>query len=263
MADSSVNQTKKNRISIVSQQIQDLNTLLVPFGEIYNILKIYKGFDKTLGSVDLSPSVPDAYFQQHSEYVRSKLAELGTSAGRYKGGFPLGDPLVFVSKVLIYSIEVPTSDLFTGNDFFDFVTISITKLRETKKQLVIDYRGLSTASIKSRDEAIALFNIASRSTFGGNLDFDNTEDKLTEKSKTLGQKANEQRKIFYKAMATGNDVLNQPLSRFEATVGLDKVLRTPWDQKFEDMKLRSVNWLFGGIGRFCSITTQDKFKKLK
>lgn len=263
MASSSVNQTRQKRIDIISKQITDINSLLGPFNEILNILKIYKGFDKTLGTVDLSPSVPDQYFQQHAIFVRDKLSELVVSAGRFKGEFPLGDPLVFVGKVNVYNIETSTSDLFTGNDFLSFVTSSVSKLQGTKKQLVIDYRGVSTASVKSRDEAIALYNVASKSTFGNNLDFDNTEGVLTDKSKTLGRKANDLRKTFYKAMADGNDVLNMSLIKFQSTVGLEKILRAPWDQKFEDMKLRGVNWLFGNIGRFCSITTQDKFKKLK
>ncbi len=263
MASNSVNLTKQNRIDQISRQITDLNLLLGPFNEILNILKIYKGFDRTLGTVDLSPSVPDLYFHQHAVFVRDKLSDLVISAGRYKGEFPLGDPLAFVSKVNSYNIETSTSDLFTGNDFFNFVTSSVAKLQETKKQLVIDYKGVSTASIKSRDEAIALYNVASKSTFGNNIDFDNTEGVLTDKSKTLGKKANDLRKTFYKAMADGNDVLNMSLLKFQSTVGLEKVLRAPWDQKFEDVKLRSVNWLFGNIGRFCSIATQDKFKKLK
>ena len=266
MASSTVPQNKESRILSLNNRSLDLFDLIITTNFIIETVKKFKV--RTGANIDLAPGgVAESGVEGAPAVIKYNLGELKRLVAFFRGEVFVGVGKKETTKEkLLGSISKwrgsESKLLLDDTGFVNDMTTNLLDFTEDLSQTQSALNLEIADPLPSVSQALAVFNTIPL-TSSNIIDVKTTEKVLTDKSKTNGKKANDAKKAFYIALASGNDLLTLKVSQLEESTGLGKAVRSNWEQSFENYKVRSVDWIFGNSGNFCNKDTQRKFDTSK
>lgn len=265
MASSTVSQNKESRILSLTNRISDLLGLITITNVIIDTVKKFKA--RTGANTDLVSGSAESFVEGAPVVIKNRLGELQKLVQNFRGEIFVGVGKKETTKLkLLGSIskwrESESKLLLDDTGFVNDMTTNLLDFTEDVYQTQSGFELEIPDPLDSVSSARAVYNTIPV-TSSDIIDVKTTEKVLTDKSKTNGKKANDAKKAFYLALASGNDLATLKVSQLEESTGLGKAVRSNWEQSFENYKVRSVNWIFGNSGNFCNKDTQRKFDTSK